>query len=235
MFSFLAIHSLIVTAAWWRWGGGRGACHKQVEHRQRWGVPRHRHGEKWGGGAWYHWEPDLNIKWSFAQNHPETSWFSFRKYRLETSIFRSCDHYMSKIVCNWHFIVAWEREHLVNYDDLSLNPLDKKGLRLTWILFCVTLMAIVDQFYEEHLINFREDILVFWCSTSSVGNFHVWGRNQWGQSVPRWVGWVEVNFTPHCWFPVHQVGVYIHWPYCARKCTYCNFNKYVVDSVDHER
>ena len=29
-----------------------------------------------------------------------------------------------------------------------------------------------------------------------------------------------------------RFGVYIHWPYCARKCTYCNFNKYVVDQVD---
>jgi len=31
-----------------------------------------------------------------------------------------------------------------------------------------------------------------------------------------------------------RFGVYIHWPYCARKCTYCNFNKYVVDQVDQE-
>lgn len=22
-------------------------------------------------------------------------------------------------------------------------------------------------------------------------------------------------------------SVYIHWPYCESKCTYCNFNKYV--------
>ena len=26
-----------------------------------------------------------------------------------------------------------------------------------------------------------------------------------------------------------RVGVYIHWPYCRRKCNYCNFNKYVSD------
>ena len=30
-------------------------------------------------------------------------------------------------------------------------------------------------------------------------------------------------------------AVYIHWPYCRRKCTYCNFNKYVSDSVDSDR
>jgi len=23
-------------------------------------------------------------------------------------------------------------------------------------------------------------------------------------------------------------GVYVHWPYCAKRCTYCAFNKYVV-------
>ena len=32
-----------------------------------------------------------------------------------------------------------------------------------------------------------------------------------------------------------SAGVYIHWPYCTKKCTYCNFNKYVVSDVDHER
>lgn len=30
-------------------------------------------------------------------------------------------------------------------------------------------------------------------------------------------------------------SVYIHWPYCRRKCTYCNFNKYVAKKVDNER
>ncbi|KAF9916087.1 radical S-adenosyl methionine domain-containing protein 1 [Lobosporangium transversale] len=30
-------------------------------------------------------------------------------------------------------------------------------------------------------------------------------------------------------------SVYIHWPYCSSKCTYCNFNKYVDPLVDHER
>ncbi|KAK3840953.1 MAG: hypothetical protein J3R72DRAFT_446192 [Linnemannia gamsii] len=30
-------------------------------------------------------------------------------------------------------------------------------------------------------------------------------------------------------------SIYIHWPYCSSKCTYCNFNKYVDPNVDNER
>lgn len=30
-------------------------------------------------------------------------------------------------------------------------------------------------------------------------------------------------------------GVYVHWPYCAALCTYCDFNKYVSKDVDHTR
>ena len=29
--------------------------------------------------------------------------------------------------------------------------------------------------------------------------------------------------------------VYIHWPYCTKLCTYCNFNKYRNTGVDHAR
>ncbi|KNC87490.1 hypothetical protein SARC_00376 [Sphaeroforma arctica JP610] len=32
-----------------------------------------------------------------------------------------------------------------------------------------------------------------------------------------------------------DVAVYIHWPYCKKMCSYCNFNRYVKDNVDHER
>ena len=32
-----------------------------------------------------------------------------------------------------------------------------------------------------------------------------------------------------------SANVYIHWPYCKKRCSYCNFNKYVVDRVDHDR
>ncbi|KAG0265277.1 radical S-adenosyl methionine domain-containing protein 1 [Mortierella polycephala] len=31
------------------------------------------------------------------------------------------------------------------------------------------------------------------------------------------------------------LSIYVHWPYCSSKCTYCNFNKYVDPHVDHER
>ena len=29
--------------------------------------------------------------------------------------------------------------------------------------------------------------------------------------------------------------VYVHWPFCKKKCTYCDFNKYVSSDVNHER
>ncbi|XP_041073398.1 radical S-adenosyl methionine domain-containing protein 1, mitochondrial isoform X2 [Carcharodon carcharias] len=33
---------------------------------------------------------------------------------------------------------------------------------------------------------------------------------------------------------LHQAALYIHWPYCERRCIYCNFNKYISPSVDHD-
>lgn len=30
-----------------------------------------------------------------------------------------------------------------------------------------------------------------------------------------------------------EAGLYLHWPYCQRRCTYCNFNKYIARDVDH--
>lgn len=31
-----------------------------------------------------------------------------------------------------------------------------------------------------------------------------------------------------------QFGIYVHWPFCASKCPYCDFNSHVADSIDHE-
>ncbi|XP_030645580.1 radical S-adenosyl methionine domain-containing protein 1, mitochondrial [Chanos chanos] len=30
-----------------------------------------------------------------------------------------------------------------------------------------------------------------------------------------------------------EATLYVHWPYCLKRCTYCNFNKYIPRSVDH--
>ena len=30
-------------------------------------------------------------------------------------------------------------------------------------------------------------------------------------------------------------GIYIHWPFCAAKCPYCDFNSHVRKSVDQSR
>ena len=30
-----------------------------------------------------------------------------------------------------------------------------------------------------------------------------------------------------------NIAIYIHWPYCLKKCPYCDFNSHVTNSVDH--
>lgn len=34
--------------------------------------------------------------------------------------------------------------------------------------------------------------------------------------------------------PGTAFGMYFHWPYCQRKCPYCDFNSYSVDSIPHD-
>lgn len=29
-------------------------------------------------------------------------------------------------------------------------------------------------------------------------------------------------------------GIYVHWPFCASKCPYCDFNSHVAQSIDHD-
>lgn len=34
---------------------------------------------------------------------------------------------------------------------------------------------------------------------------------------------------------MEQLSIYLHWPYCERKCPYCDFNSYKMDKIDHLR
>ncbi|XP_008278607.1 radical S-adenosyl methionine domain-containing protein 1, mitochondrial [Stegastes partitus] len=38
------------------------------------------------------------------------------------------------------------------------------------------------------------------------------------EDAPEWAG------APHL---TKQASLYVHWPYCLRRCSYCNFNKYI--------
>ncbi|ORX96100.1 radical SAM enzyme [Basidiobolus meristosporus CBS 931.73] len=44
------------------------------------------------------------------------------------------------------------------------------------------------------------------------------------------------HFTTNAHTDAKQpVSVYVHWPYCKSKCTYCNFNRYINPRPDHDR
>ncbi|XP_013386845.1 radical S-adenosyl methionine domain-containing protein 1, mitochondrial [Lingula anatina] len=43
----------------------------------------------------------------------------------------------------------------------------------------------------------------------------------------------DKNFTLNAW--EDTATLYVHWPYCSKRCTYCNFNKYINNNVDHRR
>ncbi|XP_005999660.1 radical S-adenosyl methionine domain-containing protein 1, mitochondrial [Latimeria chalumnae] len=51
----------------------------------------------------------------------------------------------------------------------------------------------------------------------------------------------SVSFRELCAFEkdelnagTEEAALYVHWPYCEKRCTYCNFNKYIARSVDHD-
>lgn len=31
---------------------------------------------------------------------------------------------------------------------------------------------------------------------------------------------------------MNPFGIYVHWPFCAAKCPYCDFNSHVRDRID---
>ncbi len=31
-----------------------------------------------------------------------------------------------------------------------------------------------------------------------------------------------------------EISIYIHWPFCTKKCPYCDFNSYTFDKIDHQ-
>ncbi|MBN8521776.1 MAG: radical SAM protein, partial [Alphaproteobacteria bacterium] len=31
-----------------------------------------------------------------------------------------------------------------------------------------------------------------------------------------------------------KLAIYIHWPFCASKCPYCDFNSHVAATIDHD-
>jgi oxygen-independent coproporphyrinogen-3 oxidase len=33
----------------------------------------------------------------------------------------------------------------------------------------------------------------------------------------------------------HAFGIYIHWPFCEKKCPYCDFNSHVRSNIDHRK
>jgi putative oxygen-independent coproporphyrinogen III oxidase len=34
---------------------------------------------------------------------------------------------------------------------------------------------------------------------------------------------------------MQPISIYIHWPYCSKKCPYCDFNSFVTDKIDYDK
>ena len=34
---------------------------------------------------------------------------------------------------------------------------------------------------------------------------------------------------------MQKFGIYVHWPFCAKKCPYCDFNSYEIYMITEER
>ncbi|XP_057311302.1 radical S-adenosyl methionine domain-containing protein 1, mitochondrial-like isoform X2 [Hydractinia symbiolongicarpus] len=46
--------------------------------------------------------------------------------------------------------------------------------------------------------------------------------------------WIAKQFHEHEYYSEKSATLYIHWPFCAKLCPYCDFNKYVRDEIDHD-
>ncbi|XP_015266240.1 PREDICTED: radical S-adenosyl methionine domain-containing protein 1, mitochondrial [Gekko japonicus] len=47
---------------------------------------------------------------------------------------------------------------------------------------------------------------------------------------------VRRNLTRlHPLAPDRQAALYVHWPYCEKRCSYCNFNKYISQNIDQPK
>src|ERR1700677_3163637 len=45
----------------------------------------------------------------------------------------------------------------------------------------------------------------------------------------------ERKTASHFSWPRSAFGIYVHWPFCAAKCPYCDFNSHVRTSFDESR
>ncbi|XP_030062214.1 radical S-adenosyl methionine domain-containing protein 1, mitochondrial [Microcaecilia unicolor] len=51
--------------------------------------------------------------------------------------------------------------------------------------------------------------------------------------LSQWPSWKNPR-SRECSTWSDQAALYVHWPYCQKRCSYCNFNKYIARNVDEE-